>query len=159
MRFVVVSSYERKSEVLSRLLGDLPQVTVRCGSAGDAGCDAAVMHYTIAHDLYGGRPVVGQAQVLRNLRNDGLPQIILATPPLESGAGLGPNRELETELHAKRMVEMAIAEWVRSPDFPRDSSHTVCLIHLEGAGLDFGPIEAICLGIRGAISRYSEPAR
>lgn len=156
MRFVIASSSERKLSEVSRLLGHLAYVVFRLGSVSEVakGCDAGVMHYTVAHSRYGGSPVIGQAQVVRNLRNDGAPPIILATPPLEAGAGLGPNRELETEKHAKRMINMALAEWVSSPGFLAESSRAVCLIHLEGAGLDFGSTEAICLGIRGALSRY-----
>lgn len=156
MRFVIASSSERKLFEVSRLLGGLSYVEFRLGSVAEVakGCDAEVMHFTLAHNRYGGSPVVGQSQVVRNLRNDGAPPIILTTPPLEVGAGLGSNPELETELHAKRMVEMALAEWVKSSEFPKGSSGVVCLIHLEGAGLDFGSTEAICRGIRRAIDCY-----
>src|SRR5690606_24556574 len=110
------------------------------GSIAEAGvgCDAAVVHYTVAHDRYGGAPIVGKAQVLQNLRNDGAPPVILATPPLESGAGMGPEPQAEVEKHAMRMLGMALVEWVRSPLYPHHSSEAVCLLHIEGAGLDFG---------------------
>lgn len=74
-------------------------------------CDAEVMHYILAHSRHGGSPAVGKSHVVRNLRNDGAPPTILATPPLEAGAGLGPDRELETESHAKRVAEMTLTEW------------------------------------------------
>lgn len=154
MRFVVASSSELKSEQLSLLLGGLPQVAVRRGSLAEvgAGCDAAVVHYTVAHDRYGGTPIVGQAQVLRNSRNDGAPPIILATPPLETGAGTGTEGQAEVENHASRMLRSALAEWARSPLYPSGSAEAACVLHVEAAGLDFGDLGSMARGIRLAIA-------
>lgn len=161
VRFLIASSSGRTAAEASRLLGDLRHVECRQGSAADLGaeCDAGIVHYPIAHDLYGGTPVVGQAQVLRNSRNDGAPPVILATAPLEAGAGMGPDREAEAENHACRMISMALAEWVRSPLYPHHSTEAVCLLHIEGAGLVFGDFAAIARGIRRAIEGHGDEPR
>lgn len=153
MRFVVSSSSELKSEQLSHLLGGLPKVAVRSGSLAEVGadCDAAVVHYTVAHDRYGGAPIVGKAQVLRNSRNDGAPATILATPPLESGAGTGSEGQAEVENHVLRMLSSALAEWARSPLYPPGSAEATCVLHIEAAGLDFGELGSIARGIGLAI--------
>ncbi|OJF11020.1 hypothetical protein EDD30_3240 [Couchioplanes caeruleus] len=94
--------------------------------------------------------MVGRAQVLRNSRGDGAPPIILATPPLESGAGLGGSAEAEE--HAARMVGMAVDQWVSS-EGPFDSS-ALCLVHIEASGLDFSDLSTIAGGLRKAFERY-----
>lgn len=156
MKFVVATSNKRKLDEVSQLLSGRSNLELRDGSVPDVshGCDAAVMHFTLAHDRYGGRPVVGQSQVLRNSRNDGVAPIILATPPLEAGAGLGPDKDAETERHTARMVGMALDAWVKSPDYPEDASGLVCLIHIEGAGLTFSPLDAICRGLEKTMGTY-----
>lgn len=156
MWFVVASSSELKSEQLSFLLGGLPQVAVRRGSLAEvsAGCDAAVVHYTVAHDRYGGTPIVGQAKVLRNSRNDGAPPTILATPPLKADSGTGIAGQDDAENHASRLLSSTLAEWTRSSFYPAESSRAVCLLHVEAAGLDFGELGSMARGIRAAITGY-----
>jgi hypothetical protein len=158
VKFVVASTSERWISDASRLLGALPQVELRVGPASDVGvgCDAEILHYTVAHDLYGGRPVVGRAQVLRNLRGDGSPPVILATPPLEAGAGIGPDGQVEAENHAVRMLRMALDEWAASSDFIGRTAR--CLLHVEGAGLDFGEVHEIVAAIRRVAMDYTESA-
>ena len=156
MKFVIATSNKRKLEEVSQQLSSRSNLEFRDGSVPDVshGCDAEVMHFTLAHDRYGGRPVVGQSQVLRNSRNDGAAPIILATPPFEAGAGLGPDKDAETERHTSRMIGMALNAWVQSPEFPEDPSGLVCLIHIEGAGLTFGPLDAICRGLERTMETY-----
>ena len=156
MKFVVPSPSEAKLSEASQLLGDLPRTEFRRGSIADAGtdCMAAIVHYTIAHDRYGGTPTVGRAQVLQNSRNDGAPPVILATPPLEPGASADMGGPPEVADHVMRMLSMAIAEWIRSPWYPHGRSEILCLLHIEGAGLDFGGFELIARGIRWALAEH-----
>jgi hypothetical protein len=156
MRFVIASLAEAKVARASELLAGSVDLDFRYGLVPDvsAGCDAEIVHFTVAHDRYGGKPQVGQSQVLRNSRNDGAPPLIIATPPLEAGAGMGPDRDSETKRHSERMIGMALEAWASSPSFSGDSSALCCLIHIEAAGLDFGSIDAIIGGIGNAIRPY-----
>lgn len=156
MEFVIASSVEHKTRQLADLLGRLPGVRYLRGSVPEVGegCDAQIMHFTLAHDRYGGRPIVGHSQVLHNARGDGAPLIIVSTPPLESGAGRGSDRDAETSTHVERMIGTALSTWVASLDSAQQARTLCCLIHIEGAGLDFGPPTAMFHGLGDAIRPY-----
>ncbi|WP_305783069.1 hypothetical protein [Symbioplanes lichenis] len=160
MLFVVASATARGFAEASHALADLPFAEVRQGSIleVDPGADALVMHYTLASDRYGGRPVPGTAQVLANRTGDGLPPVVLATPPLEAGAGLGPDVTAETERHAERMVGLALDAWLASDLRPASADDALCLIHLEGAGLDFGETGALLRGLGRALAAHAPTA-
>ncbi|WP_143116368.1 hypothetical protein [Lentzea xinjiangensis] len=154
MRFVVASAHAHRLEEVSRKLNDVLRVEFRLGSIPNAGfdCNAGIVHYTLAHDRYGGRPVVGRAQVLQNLRGDGAPLVILATPPLEDDTGLGLDRNVKVENRVIRMLGMCIDEWVLSGESVGTDS--TCLVHMEGSGLDFDESGAVVAGLERIIAQY-----
>lgn len=157
MRIVLAARSSRSVARATELLGGTPNLEIKSGSVPElaVGCDAEIMHFTLAHDRYGGSPIIGHSQVLHNLRNDGAPPVIIATPSLEDGAGLGGgDPDHETELHAERMIRIALDAWVASLGETAESEHLCCLIHLEGAGLDFGPLDPILRGVAKAIRPF-----
>jgi hypothetical protein len=149
LRFLVASSSAPLVIEASRLLGGVAWASVRQGTVTDlgAGCAAGLLHFKIAQDRYGGTPVNGRAQVLRNTTGDGAPPIILATPPAADIAfGCGGHGEVENQ--AARILRLTLGAWARSPLYRPVGP---CLLHLESAGLDFGPLDAVLRGVRRAI--------
>ncbi len=61
---------------------DIDSVEFRVGTLPDVGfgCDAQILPAFLAHDRYGGTPNFDNAQTLENLRGDGGPDLIVATP-------------------------------------------------------------------------------
>ncbi|MFB8008942.1 hypothetical protein [Nocardia sp. NPDC056000] len=82
MELIFADRFERYLEPWREMFGESDGIEYRLGAMPDVGfgSDAILMAAFLAHDRYGGRAVHGKAQVLENLRGDGLPDLILATP-------------------------------------------------------------------------------
>lgn len=115
-----------------------------------------MVHFALAHDRYGGRPIIGRAQVLHNVRNDGAPAIILSSPPLHPDCRAEVTRPERVEEHVSAMLAASLIEWACSPLYRLYSVEPACLIHLEGAGLDFGTAMETARGIRRATVRVND---
>ena len=135
MRYVIASAVETTLNACRDFVGAGEGLEFRTGSVSRSGwdCQAAVVNFALAHDRYGGMPVIGSAQVLVNGRGDGAPEIILATPPLPLAAASNSPTDADVESRVLGILRSCITAYV---DRFGESAETKVLIHLEAAGID-----------------------
>lgn len=135
MMYVVATSVQRHLDSCREFLGFRDGLEFRLGSVVKTGfdCDAAILSSALAHDRYGGSPVLGLAQVLVNRRADGAPRLILTTPPMPLAAVSGAPTDVQVETFVVRALKSSIDAYVDAGNSPLDSK---VLVHLEAAGID-----------------------
>ncbi|MDI6100712.1 hypothetical protein QLQ12_19055 [Actinoplanes sp. NEAU-A12] len=135
MRYVIAASRQATVDSCRAVLGAREQLEFRLGSVPEAGedCDAAILNFVLAHERYGGSPIVGLAQALINNRGDGAPRLILATPPMSIKTASDAATDADIESAYLNMLKSCMAVYV---DVCGDPPEAKILIHVEGAGID-----------------------
>ena len=155
MRYVIAASTEPMVQACREALRGLPGVEFRLGSVPEAGADcvAAIVSFPLAHERYGGAPRIGVAQVVANTRGDGVPGVILATPPRPAPVSAGISEDFEIEEHVVYVLESCEAAFLGS--FPQCDERSSVLIHLEAAGIDRRDLSAPLKGVYRFLSQRS----
>ncbi|MCU1648283.1 MAG: hypothetical protein JWN03_8558 [Nocardia sp.] len=93
MRIVFVAASEVLLDPWREALGKAEGVEFKVGAMPDVafGCDAILIPGIIAHDRYGGIGQPRRAQILENLRGDGNPDLIVASPNYSNVFGADGN--------------------------------------------------------------------
>ncbi|MFJ3788915.1 hypothetical protein [Kitasatospora sp. NPDC090091] len=151
MRYVLAASAERTTDACRRALQGRSGVEFRVGSVPETGsdCDAAIFSFPLAHERYGGIPRPGAAQLLENQRDDGVPGLILATPPAPPRTSAGTGEEVEE--HSFHVLSACATEFLR--EFPELGDDAMILIHMEAAGIDHRNIDASLRGVLRFLSQ------
>ncbi|MCA1224668.1 hypothetical protein [Saccharopolyspora sp. 6M] len=133
MQLVVATEYEEESAELERFLGGRDDIRVRCGTVPDVAveCDFMVVKFYLAHDRYGGYPRPGEAQLLVNTREDGLPKKIVATPPFFADDNSTNAKDVK-----RRLREMLGKSFDLVKGANGEISDASVLVHREALGLD-----------------------
>ncbi|MFR9728859.1 hypothetical protein ACL03H_06465 [Saccharopolyspora sp. MS10] len=147
MRIVLAAESEGVASELGDLFSEIDGVLVRSGAVGEvaADCDAILMKFYLAHDRYGGSPVVGESQVLTNSRGDGLPGRVVATSPFPSSDTSTDDSEVERRL---RSMFARAFDAVRTAEGIGEDWRV--LVHREGLGLDAFSAQQIFDAIRAS---------
>ncbi|MET9223416.1 hypothetical protein ABZX65_32300 [Streptomyces sp. NPDC003300] len=126
MDIIIVSDNARLLEVWRRHLGDGLPVELWEAEARDVGADAVMVAGVFAHGRYGGRPTPGRAQILRNVRGDGYPGLVVVPatrPAMLDGEGRPVVRPEYADVSpayfgVSRALE-AVREWNAGGEVPR----------------------------------------
>lgn len=121
----------------AEVAGQAVGLEVRQGSVAECGwdCDAVLINAPLAHERYGGVPVVGDIQVLANRRGDGAPPWIITTIPL---AMPGPEDHLEYDEYLFRVLDQGLVQLRKVLRYERRVVRL--LVHLEAAAFDRKPL-------------------
>src|SRR5690349_617191 len=114
MKYIIAAAAEAVVNSCREFLGKREGLEFRSGSVREAGrdCRAAVVNFALAHDRYGGNPVIGLAQALINRRADGAPDWILATPPVSLTAASASPTDADVRMHVLGSLRSCIAAFV-----------------------------------------------
>ncbi|QIS15364.1 hypothetical protein [Nocardia arthritidis] len=141
MKLTIAARFEHKLAPWRTALADHGGIQFRIGTMPEVGfgCDAIIMPSYLAHDRYGGFYNREHAQVLENLRSDGVPDLIVCTPAYAPVTSL----ESDTSVLAGRIrwVFSECLDRINSFNSEADDLRIDDVLIVVGA-LGFGPYES-----------------
>ncbi|MYV51996.1 hypothetical protein [Streptomyces sp. SID3212] len=147
MRYVVASSSDSVVRECRNMLGSHPDIEIRMGSVPETGsdCDAVILNSPLAHERYGGSPLIGRVQILANRRDDGAPEAILVAAPISASSAVANPSDVEIENRVAEVLETCVSAFAAR--FSDADSKPRILVHLEGAGIDRPDIKVPLRGV------------
>ncbi|MEV4638120.1 hypothetical protein AB0J80_12295 [Actinoplanes sp. NPDC049548] len=154
MQFIIAATQGPMLESWRSGLAHVAGVDFREGYGTDVahGADAVLLPFQLATDRYGGKPVIGFAEVLSNARNDGYPGKVVTTPPFPAGPVVTDSDVLCDRLFFTFSACFLAVQ--RHNAVSRAERIAVLLIHLEGAAIIKFPEEVAVSAFKRAVAAF-----